>query len=126
MTFLRAKFQSSPEYPRVAPFAIFVVLTMMQGWFGEDSRYWLYLLKTLVGAWLLWEMRSFVEEMRWNISWEAVAVGIAVFALWVGLDGLYPRLSKLDGKPWNPHNQFGAGSVVAWFYIAARIAGSSI
>ena len=127
MTFLRARFQSSPEYPRVAPFAIFVVLTFMQGWFGEDSKYWLYLVKTLVGAWLVWEMRPFVEEMRWKISWEAVVVGIAIFVAWVGLDDLYPRLSKLEeAAAWNPHKQFGAGSAMAWFYIAVRIAGSSI
>ena len=96
-----AKFAGSPEYARVAPFAIFVVLTALQGQLGEDSRYWLYLLKTLVGAWLIWEMRPFVEEMRWKISWEAVVVGVAVFAIWVGLDGLYPRLSE-PGAGWNP------------------------
>jgi len=127
MTFLRSKFASAPEYPRVAPFAIFVVLTTMQGWFGEDSKYWLYALKTVVGAWLVWEMRPFVEEMRWKISWEAVVIGVAVFAIWVGLDDLYPRLSKLDNEhPWNPQRQFGAGSTAAWFYIFVRIAGSSI
>jgi len=126
MTFLRSKFGGAPEYPRVAPFAIFVALTALQGSFGEDSRYWVYALKTLVGAWLVWEMRPFVEEMRWKISWEAVVIGVAVFAIWVGLDGLYPRLSKLDDIPWNPQKQFGAGSTAAWFYIVVRIAGSSI
>ena len=126
MTFLRSKFASAPEYSRVAPFAIFVVLTTMQGSFGEDSRYWLYALKTFVGAWLVWEMRPFVEEMRWKISWEAIVIGVAVFAIWVGLDGLYPRLSKLDEHPWNPQRQYGAGSAAAWFYIFVRIAGSSI
>ena len=83
MRLLRKKFEGSPEYARVAPFAIFVLLTALQGQFGEESRYWIYLLKTVVGAWLIWEMRPFVQEMRWRVSWEAIVVGIAVCAIWV-------------------------------------------
>ena len=126
MNFFRRKCEGSPEYARVAPFVIFVVLTALQGQLGEDSRYWLYLLKTLVGAWLIWEMRPFVEEMRWKISWEALAVGAAVFGIWVGLDGLYPRLSELDEAGWNPNKQFGQGSALAWLYVVVRIGGSSL
>ena len=125
MNFLRRKFEGSPDYARVAPFVIFVVLTSLQGQFGEDSRYWLYLAKTLVGAWLIWEMRPFVAEMRWSISWEAVVIGVAIFAVWVGLDGLYPRLSEAEGS-WNPGKRFGEDSALAWLFIVVRIAGSSI
>jgi len=125
MDFLRKKFASSPEFARVAPFVVFVLLTALQGKLGENSRYWLYFVKTVVGAWLVWEMRPFVEEMRWKVSWEAVVVGLGVFAVWVGLDGHYPRLSDLD-EGWNPHRQFGEGSAAAWFYVVVRIAGSSI
>jgi len=120
------KICGSPEYARIAPFVIFVVLTAAQGQLGEASRYWIYLVKTLVGAWVIWQMRPFVEEMRWKLSWEAVVVGVAIFAVWVGLDGHYPRLSKLEEGGWNPHTQFGQGAGVAWFYIVVRIAGSSI
>lgn len=125
MEFLRKKFAGSPEYARVAPFIIFVVLTALQGQFGEASRFWVYVAKTLVGAWLIWEMRPFVKEMRWAVSWEAVVMGIVICAVWVGLDGLYPRMSD-PGEGWNPHKQFGENTGVAWFYIVARIAGSSI
>ena len=125
MNYLRRKFEGSPEYARVAPFVIFVALTALQGQLGEGSRYWLYLVKTVVGVWLVWEMRPFVEEMRWKVSWEAVVVGVAVFGVWVGLDGLYPRLSELDAG-WNPHKQYGEGSAMAWVYVVARIAGSSL
>ena len=125
MRLLRKKFEGSPEYARVAPFAIFVLLTALQGQFGEESRYWIYLLKTVVGAWLSWEMRPFVQEMRWRVSWEAIVVGIAVCAIWVGLDSLYPRLSKAE-EVWNPLKQFGQGSLVGWFYVGVRVIGSSI
>jgi CAAX protease family protein len=123
MFFLRKKFEGSPELARFLPFGIFVALTAAQGEFGESSRYWLYLVKTLVGAWLILEMRPFVEEMRWKFSWEAVVVGIIIFATWVGLDGYYPRLTNL-GPDWNPYKEFGKG--LAGFYAAVRIAGSSI
>ena len=125
MDFFRKKFAASPEYARIAPFVVFVGLTTLQGQLGEASRYWLYLLKTLAGAWLVWQARPFIEEMRWKISWEAGVVGVAVFAIWVGLDGFYPRLTTLDAG-WNPHTYFGQGSALAWFYVAVRLIGSSI
>jgi uncharacterized protein len=125
MHFLRRKFEDSPEYARVAPFVIFVALTALQGQLGEDSRYWLYLVKTLVGAWLIWQMRPFVQEMRWNLSWEAVAVGVAVFVAWIGLDGLYPRLSEAE-TAWNPTKRYSGDSDLAWLFVVVRIAGSSI
>jgi CAAX prenyl protease-like protein len=122
--FLQKRMAESPIFARVAPFVIFLVLTSGQGFFGEASRYWVYLAKTLVGVWLIWEMRSFVTEMRWAFSWEAVVVGIGVCVIWVGLDDFYPKMGK-PGEPWNPHTQFGAGSALAWFYVAVRILGST-
>ena len=125
MQALRQKFSAAPEYPRVLPFAVFVVLTFLQGQLGATSPYWMYLVKTGVGAWLIWESRPFVSELRWACSWEAVFVGVAIFGAWVGLDGHYPRLAKPEGQ-WNPFHEFGQGSVVAWFYLVVRLAGSSI
>jgi CAAX prenyl protease-like protein len=125
MQFLHQKFKASPEYPRILPFAVFVVLTFGQGQFGPSSVYWMYLVKTVVGAWLIWESRPYVQEMRWAISWEAVAVGIAIAVAWIGLDGLYPRLAKPEAQ-WNPFQQFGQGSAAAWFYVAVRVVGSSV
>jgi CAAX prenyl protease-like protein len=126
MHFLRQRYAASPEYPRIAPFAVFVVLTFFQDQLGPSSKYWVYLLKTVIGAWMLWEARPFVPEMRWNVSWESVLVGIGIFGVWVGLDGYYPRLSRLEGPFWNPNEHYGPGSTLAWFYIFVRIAGSSI
>jgi hypothetical protein len=125
MLFLRKKFEASPVLARVAPFAIFLALTFCQGQFGEASSCWFYLAKTLVGAWLIWEMRLFVSEMRWSFSWEAVAVGVAVFAVWVGLDDFYPKIGRA-GPVWNPHLQFGDQSALAWLFVATRIVGSSL
>ena len=136
--YLRRSFAASPLLARVAPFVIFLILTAAQGQFGESSRYWFYLAKTLVGAWLVWEMRRWVPEMRWALSWEAVAVGAGVFVLWVGLDPFYPKPGALlarvglgqwagaDATPWNPLAQFGGHSARAWLMIGTRLAGSSL
>lgn len=122
---LRKKFEASPVAARVAPFILFVALTACQGQLGESSRYWFYLAKTLVGAWLLWVVWPVVKEMRWAFSWEAVVVGVAVFAMWVGLDKFYPKWGNA-GLPWNPHSQFGQGTALAWFFIVVRFVGPSL
>jgi CAAX prenyl protease-like protein len=119
---LRQQLAKSPIHARVVPFAVFVILTACQGQFGEDSRYWFYVAKTFVGAWMIWEMRSLVPEMRWAFSWEAVVVGMAVCVMWVGIDNYYPKFSKA-GEPWNPHARFGPQ--LAWTIILVRILGST-
>lgn len=124
MRFLKKFFAQSPVAPRVAPFLVFLALTVCQGKFGAASAYWFYLAKTFAGAWMVWEMRPFVSEMRWAISWEAIVVGVAIFAIWVGLDPHYPKLVK-SGAIWNPQLQFGENPPLAWVFILTRILGST-
>ena len=121
---LLEKFLAKPATARVAPFLVFLALTCCQGKFGAASAYWFYFAKTLVGAWLVWEMRPVVSEMRWAFSWEAAVVGVGIFAVWVGLDPFYPHLSK-GGVAWNPPGQFGENSALACLMIATRILGST-
>ena len=121
---LLEKIFAKPAASRVAPFLVFLALTFCQGKFGAASAYWFYFAKTLVGAWLVWEMRPVISEMRWAFSWEAVVVGVGIFAIWVGLDPFYPHLVK-SGVAWNPPGQFGEKSVLAWLMITTRILGST-
>jgi len=125
MHVLREKFRSSAAYARVAPFVIFVVLLFFQGQFGPASLYWVYLLRMLVGAWLIWEMRPFVPEMRWALSWEAVVAGIALFVVWVAIDPYYPQ-AKSSGPDWNPIAFFGPGTGVSVALMVARVAGMTL
>lgn len=131
--------KKSPVLARVVPFVIFLVLTSAQGWFGEGGRYWIYLVKTLVGAWLLWELRGVLTEMKWAFSTEAVVVGVLVCVMWVGLDPFYPGQDQLlfkfglgknpeedPAKDWNPFVQFAGSTAMAWFFVAVRILGSSL
>jgi uncharacterized protein len=125
MRFLRKKFEESPELARIAPLATYLVLGQLQGEFGPASVFWMYMAKTLVGAWVLWQIRPFVQEMRWKVSWEAVVVGVGVFLLWIGLDGYYPRITD-PGAGADPFKQFGGGAAMTWVYVVVHIAGMTI
>jgi CAAX prenyl protease-like protein len=127
----------TPLSARVIPFAVFYALTLCQGRFGQNSQYWFYAGKTVVGLWMVWSLRSVWAEMEWRWSWEGVVAGVAVIALWIGLDGHYPGLNQLLGsspaKPasptfadWNVWRDFGRGSLFGWGIVAVRIFGSSV
>jgi CAAX prenyl protease-like protein len=76
--------------------------------------------------------------MRWAFSWEAVVVGVGIFAIWVGVSGewttqnsLWVKLGishppKIPPATWNPNEQFGSGSGLAWLFIITRILGSTL
>ncbi len=138
-------FSRSPIWGRVLPVVLCVLLTSLQGKFGQESAYWVYFFKTLVGIWLILEMRPFVAEMRWSFSVEAVIVGIAVFAVWVGISGAWVTQNSLWSKlyqshlgpmlglshasatpapTWNPLAQFG--TALGAFFVAVRILGSAL
>lgn len=133
---LRNLFSKSPAVARVLPFVAFVLLTCCQGKFGPDSAFWVYLLKTLAGIWLIFEMWPLVAEMRWSFSAEAVVVGVLVWVVWVGINGEWTTQTSLWVKlglahppsvtppVWNPLAEFGPG--LAWFFIAVRILGSAL
>jgi CAAX prenyl protease-like protein len=119
------KIRTSPILSRVIPFAAFAALTMLQGRFGDASQYWIYALKTVIGAWLILLVRPYVKEMKWKLSWEAIIAGVAVFVAWVGLDGLYPMFAERS-ESFDPNRTYGTGSALALIYIGARILGSSL
>jgi CAAX prenyl protease-like protein len=126
MRFLSQHLEKSPVQARVIPFFIFIGITALQGSFGEASRFWMYGVKTFVGAWLVYEMWPYAREVRWAFSWEAVVVGVLVLLIWIGLDPYYGKFSKPPPKLWNPHDQFGQNSIAAWSIIVIRIIGSSL
>jgi len=127
MNFLNAQFRAWPVRARVLPYVIILALTFVQDSSGGPLRYWLYLAKMVVGLWCIREMRACVPEVRWSFSWEAVAIGVLVFILWVGLDSFYPKFQFLGkaGSPWQPFKQFGEHSGMAWFFVAVRTLGSA-
>lgn len=120
------KLEDSPLKLRVIPFVVFVLPLALQGPVGLGSPFWIYVLRTCAGAALVWWMWPRVKEMRWAFSWEAVVAGIAVFFLWIGLGDFVPKLLTAEGAGWNPHEVYGAGSGLAWFFVIVRLVGSSL
>ena len=125
MNFLRTQFRASPIHARVLPYVIILILTFVQDSFEGPLRYWLYLVKMLVGAWCIWEVRALIPEMRWAVSWEAVLVGVLVCLMWVGLDPYYGKVQFLvkAGALWNPFKEFGEKSAMGWLFAVVRIIG---
>jgi membrane protease YdiL (CAAX protease family) len=133
-----------PDRARFLPYLLFVVPIYLGGMFGEDSYYWVYLGRTLLGALLVWIAWPLVAEMRFAFSREAVVTGIAVFVMWVGIDPFYGNtfelISRLGGwtgiklpagfahapPPWNPFVQYGDRAPMAWFFVVTRILGSTL
>jgi CAAX prenyl protease-like protein len=123
-----------PIGARVIPFGVFVVLTFLQGQFPSPGQYWLYLAKVIAGGYLLWLARGALAELQWKFSGAALATGVGVFVLWVGL---YPFLESLgikssfarfktSGPAWNPFATFGDSAPLAWIFVIVRLAGSGL
>src|SRR5947207_1309067 len=129
MNLLSSRFNASPVAVRVLPFFLFLGLTAIQSLFGPGGQFWIYLLKTLIGARLIWEVRAFIPEMQWKFSLSAVLAGIFVFVMWVGLQdflrtvGINPKFAVIEssGPSWNPRDFFGSASPLAWFFVVVRI-----
>ena len=119
----------SPEHARFLPFAIWVGITAL-AMGGGDMKFFSYVAKVIIGVWVVWEMRRYIPEVRWTISWQAVVVGIVVFLVWVGLDPFYPKNNLLmkdtPESIWNPFARFGDTSIVAWSLIVIRIFGMTV
>lgn len=119
----------SPEHARFLPFAIWVGITAL-AMGGGNMMFYSYVAKVLVGAWIVWEMRRYIPEVRWTVSWQAIVVGIVVFFAWVGLDPFYPKnhllMKDTPESIWNPFARFGESSVIAWTLIAIRIFGMTV
>lgn len=118
--------RGDPTLARVVPFFIFVGLTACQGLFGEAGKYWIYVGKSIVGFWLIWQILPVVREIRVTVSPEAILVGIGICVIWVAMDPYYFKPFDFKGNYWNPHQQFGQGSALAWFFIVSRTLFSAI
>ena len=122
-----------PAWVRIAPFALFILLLALRGtapadgaW-GFDPR-WVYAAGVvLVGALVAWYWREYGELARqtWPGAGEwllAVAVGLAVFALWIHLDADWMMLGEPIVK-YIPVTEAGA---LEWPRIVVRWLGAAL
>jgi len=109
-----------PYYPYVLPFAAFMVFTEAGNWI-PGSVYYIYPIKTLVTAGILLYYWKYYREL--NLGWTGFSLfcGIAVFIIWVGIEGSYPKIS---GSTYDPY-AFTSKRVAVWL-IFNRMIGSVI
>jgi CAAX prenyl protease-like protein len=119
---------------RVAPFVFFMAILALRGFvpvdgsWGFDAR-WLYALQAggtavLLAVW--WREYGELARQAWPTAREtllAVAVGVAVFALWVNLDAPWMTLSMGAAEPFVPRTAEGG---LDWPLIVVRIAGAAL
>lgn len=161
-----------PWLPYVVPFTVYMLFLVLQSrW--EQGLAWLYPLKTVAVAATLLAFARYYEELsvplgrRPSASRQAetdaagarpeseprphllgglllaVAVGVVVIGLWIGIDPYYPKLNEMmaalerwlgvlwreqatapspSGKPFNPFTL--GGGVATWTFIVFRVVGA--
>jgi CAAX prenyl protease-like protein len=113
--------------PYVAPMFAYVALSSLEGSLPSPGWYpAAYAAKALIVACIMWYYRSTWGDLR-PIPGPAalamaVAAGLLVIVLWIGLDGLYPSLPFMGGArtEFNPNDLSPAGK---WTFIAVRFVG---
>lgn len=122
-----------PWLPYVLPMGVFLALTMIEGYLPKGSEggphpTWypaFYTLKiaAVIGS-MIWS-RSAWRDLRARpgvVGWLlAVGIGLAVTALWVGLDGLYPKLGGSDARA--SFDPFTLKPAARYGFLAVRLLG---
>ena len=110
---------SAQALPYVGPFALFALVTVLGPKLGFSPGA-VYTAKTiLVGGCLLACLGSWKDEIRFTFDLPALAGGVAVFVIWVGLEGVAPQLGQPQG--FNP-DELSPGWAPA--LIAVRLFGA--
>lgn len=124
---------SAAAQVRVWPFVVFMLLLQLRGWapadgsWGVDPR-WIYGLSVgVVGALLLYWRREYGElSAQLRPSWSevrlAIAVGLAVFVLWIQLDAPWMQLAA----PAASYTPLDAQGAVIWPLVVVRWIGAAL
>jgi exosortase E/protease (VPEID-CTERM system) len=113
----------NPTAAYVAPLLALVGVMMMTAALSEGSGFdRFYAVRVLVAGGVLWHYRREYPDLRWSVSWVAVAIGLAVFVLWMALETAWsPGDSREIAEGLS---RLGRGWGVAW--LAFRVAGSVV
>ena len=76
--------ESDPTTAYLLPFVVVIATAMVTGAFSAGLD-WLYPLRVVAAAAVLWVFRKQYASLGWTLSWQAVAIGCVTFAVWVAL-----------------------------------------
>jgi exosortase E/protease (VPEID-CTERM system) len=79
----------------LAPFLVVMASAMLTGAFSAGID-WLYPVRVIAAVWVLWVFRKSYSNLGWTLSWRAIAIGCATFAVWVALVPAGPA----EGEGW--------------------------
>jgi exosortase E/protease (VPEID-CTERM system) len=107
----------SPTAAYLGPFLAVLLATLLTGLVSSNFD-WLYPVRVVAAAWVLWSCRGAYAELRGRWSWQGPAVGVGVFVLWLALT---PAGTTPDSGWPPPLTEAPAGWAVVW--LAFRLAG---
>jgi exosortase E/protease (VPEID-CTERM system) len=80
-----ARSKENPTAPYLAPFLAILAAAMISR-AASGGFEWLYPLRFFAAAGALWFYRRKYAALDWEFGWNAAAIGVLVFAMWIGLD----------------------------------------
>jgi len=116
----------NPTAAYLLPFLAILVAGMIAT-AAAGSFEWLYPLRLVAAAVMLWIFRKRYAELNWRAGWLAPAIGAVVFVIWIALDWVVRvRVQGQGSDPGVPSALMGslAGTRVMW--IACRAAAAIV
>ena len=80
----------------LAPLLVVLATAMLTGAFSAGLD-WLYPVRVIGAVWVLWVFRRSYTNLGWTMSWRALGIGCATFAIWIALVPAGP--AEQDGWP---------------------------
>ena len=87
----------NPTAPYLLPFLTILAVGMLTTATSSNFE-WLYPLRFLAAAAVLWTMRKRYSSLDWKFTWFGPSIGVLVFALWFAFDSLQ-KTAASDAMP---------------------------
>jgi len=109
----------SREAVYLTPLLAIVFTAMVTGAFRAGGLDYLYPLRLVAVAIPFWYYRREYAALRWTFSWQSIAIGVLVFAIWIVRMPVGNSSTQADEAA-------GMGGVLMALWMAARVIGSSL
>jgi len=106
----------------LAPMLAILAAALLAGSMSTGAFDLLYPLRFLAVVVCIWIFRHAYHELRWTWSWQAIAAGVAVFALWLALEPATAQAQSVVLP--SVLSQLPTGLACAW--LAFRVLGSIV